>query len=49
MVIDAPCLDCGEALRVEVCDGRILRADPPTIQAYVDIPFDQWWGNLPDS
>jgi hypothetical protein len=40
--IDAPCLDCGEPLRVEIQDGEIQNEDPAGICAFVDIPFREW-------
>lgn len=45
--IDAPCLDCGEPLHVEVIDGEIANADPAGIRFYVDLPIKKWYGNLP--
>ena len=42
MTIDAPCLDCGEPVRVVVRDGKILNTDPEEISGYIDIPFGQW-------
>ncbi len=45
--IDAPCLDCGEQLRVVVRDGVIEDRDPDGIVAYVDIPFSQWSKDWP--
>ena len=46
MTIDAPCLDCGEPVRVVVRDGEILAADPAKILGYIDIPFGQWREHL---
>ncbi len=45
--IDAPCLDCGESLHVEILDGEIGKADPADIHFYVDLPIMKWFGNLP--
>ncbi len=45
--IDAPCLDCGEPLHVEILDGEIRKADPADIHFYVDLPIKKWFGNLP--
>jgi hypothetical protein len=42
VTIDAPCRDCGEPLRLDMQDGRILAADPPEMVAFVDVPFRQW-------
>jgi len=47
VTVDAPCLDCGEPLSVDVLDGVIKRADPPDIAFYVDAPVKKWYGNLP--
>jgi len=33
VIIEAPCLDCGEAQRVVVREGRIVSAEPATILA----------------
>ncbi|MCH8077047.1 MAG: hypothetical protein IIC64_14675 [SAR324 cluster bacterium] len=49
VTIDAPCLDCGEPVRVVVRDGEILRAEPEEITGYIDIPFGKWRDNLPYS
>jgi hypothetical protein len=46
--IDAPCLDCGEPLAVEMRDAQTLRLEPQTMVGYThsaiggsreDIPF----------
>jgi hypothetical protein len=47
MTVNAPCLDCGEPLRVEIVDGEIRNADPTDIHFYVDLPIKKWYGNLP--
>lgn len=47
VTIDAPCLDCGEPLHVEILDGEIRQADPAGIHFYVDLPIKKWFGNLP--
>jgi hypothetical protein len=47
VTVDAPCLDCGAPLRVELRDGAIERADPGEIVFYVDLPVKKWYGNLP--
>ena len=46
VTVDALCLDCGESLRVQVRDGEILSADPPTIYAFIDLPWSEWRKNL---
>jgi hypothetical protein len=47
VTIDAPCLDCGEPLHVEILDGEIRKAEPAEIHFYVDLPIKKWFGNLP--
>jgi hypothetical protein len=37
--IDAPCLDCAEPMVVEMRDGALLRADPPTIVGHLNQPW----------
>jgi hypothetical protein len=49
VVVDAPCLDCGEPLQVAVRDGAIEREDPKGIWFYVDVPFREWRTDLPFS
>ena len=49
IAIDAPCLDCGEPIRVQVRDGAIVAADPPGIVAYVNKPFRNWRPDMADS
>jgi hypothetical protein len=44
---NAPCLDCGELIRVDILDGEIQKADPVDIHFYVDLPIKKWYGNLP--
>jgi hypothetical protein len=45
--IDAPCLDCGASLRVEMKDGAVLKEEPKGIMGYVAIPFSQWFNRFP--
>jgi Alkylmercury lyase len=47
VTVDAPCLDCGKPMSVDVLDGVIERADPADIAFYVDLPIKKWYGNLP--
>jgi len=47
VTVNAPCLDCGEPLSVELLDGVIQRAEPRDIAFYVDLPIKKWYGNLP--
>ncbi len=46
-MIEAPCLDCGDPVRVQVRDGVIERREPQGIYLYVDIPIRDWSRNLP--
>jgi hypothetical protein len=45
--IDAPCLDCGKPVHVEMKDGAILKAEPEGIMGYVSVPFRDWFNDLP--
>lgn len=45
--VDTHCLHSGEPLRIDICDGKILAAEPGSIFGYVSVPFAQWRGNLP--
>ena len=47
VTVNAPCLDCGEPLSVELLDGVITQADPNDIVFYVDLPIKKWYGDLP--
>ncbi|RJQ83282.1 MAG: hypothetical protein C4519_06895 [Desulfobacteraceae bacterium] len=47
--IDAPCLDCGSPIIVEMKDGSIQKAEPQGIVAYTSVPFRDWFNNLPYS
>ncbi|MBM4442348.1 MAG: hypothetical protein FJ027_18185 [Candidatus Rokubacteria bacterium] len=37
--IEAPCLDCGDPLTVEMRDGRILGADPESVVGHLNYGF----------
>lgn len=37
--IEAPCLDCGEPMVVELRDGRLETVDPPTIIGHCNSPW----------
>ncbi len=37
--IEAPCLDCGEALVVEMRDGQLIRVDPPEVVGHLNQPW----------
>lgn len=45
--IDAPCLDCGEPVRVEMRDGAVLAVEPQSVTAYVAVPFWKWFEDIP--
>jgi hypothetical protein len=43
--VDCPCLDCGEAIRVRMRDGRLLAVAPPTVVGHVNQPAWRWREN----
>jgi hypothetical protein len=45
--IDAPCLDCGLPVQIEIQDGRIVKAVPEETLGYVAVPFSKWMARLP--
>ena len=45
--IDAPCLDCGSPIKVEMKDGVVQNAEPEGIMGYVSVPFRDWRNDLP--
>jgi hypothetical protein len=45
--IDAPCLDCGEPVRVEMRDGRLLSVDPPGVVGHLNFGFGPSRGRPP--
>lgn len=45
--VEAPCLDCGEPVRVAVRNGVVEREEPRGICFYVDVPAHEWRANLP--
>jgi Alkylmercury lyase len=45
--IDAPCLDCGDPVRVEMRDGRVLTVDPPGIVGHLNYGFGPSRGRPP--
>ncbi|MEJ2165536.1 MAG: hypothetical protein P8X90_08400 [Desulfobacterales bacterium] len=45
--IDAPCLDCGQKMRLVMRDGKILEADPEELTGYVAVPFGRWFEDIP--
>lgn len=42
MSIDAPCLDCGEPIHIEMQDGVVLNQNQDGITGYVAVPFRKW-------
>ncbi|MEJ2697972.1 MAG: organomercurial lyase [Candidatus Sulfobium sp.] len=47
VTIEAPCLDCGAPMHLEMKDGVVLKADPEEIVGYVSVPFSKWMEHLP--
>jgi hypothetical protein len=45
--IDAPCLDCGEPMIVEMRDGQLDRVDPPGIVGHLNYGFGPSRGRPP--
>jgi hypothetical protein len=45
--IDAPCLDCGSPVHVEIRDGIVLKTNPEGIMGYVTVPFAKWAQQFP--
>jgi hypothetical protein len=45
--IDAPCLDCGESIRVEMRDGRLVTVDPPGVVGHLNYGFGPSRGRPP--
>ena len=45
--VEAPCLDCGERLVVEMRDGRLLTVDPPEIVGHLNWGFGPSRGRPP--
>jgi hypothetical protein len=45
--IDAPCLDCGSPIRLEMKDGAVLKEEPKGIMGYVAVPFSKWMQGFP--
>jgi len=46
VVVEAPCLDCGEPLRLTMRDGEVLAAEPETMVGYVSLPPKEWAQDL---
>jgi hypothetical protein len=47
--IDAPCLDCGSAILLEMKDGEVSNADPQGLVAYTSVIFKNWFADIPYS
>lgn len=45
--IEAPCLDCGARISIEMKDGSIQKAEPDGLIGYTSVPFRDWFNNLP--
>jgi hypothetical protein len=45
--IDAPCLDCGHPVTVEMRDGRLTWVDPPTVVGHLNYGFGPSRGRPP--
>ena len=45
--VDAPCLDCGDPLSVEMRDGRIVWVDPPGVVGHLNYGFGPSRGRPP--
>ena len=47
MRVEAPCLDCGERMVVEMRDGRLVTVDPPGIVGHLNYGFGPSRGRPP--
>ena len=45
--VDAPCLDCGELIRIVMREGTIEAAEPDGVCFYVSLPVREWYSDLP--
>jgi hypothetical protein len=45
--VDAPCLDCGTPIRVEMKDGVFQNTEPDGLVGYTSVPFRDWFNKLP--
>lgn len=45
--VEAPCLDCGEPMVLEMQDGRLLRVDPPGLLGHLNWGFGPSRGRPP--
>ena len=44
--LEAPCLDCGEPIRVDFKDGEVLNSDPEGLIGHVSVPLRKWQENV---
>jgi len=47
ILVEAPCLDCGESVRITMQNGIIESEEPRGLCFYVDMPVREWQANLP--
>jgi hypothetical protein len=45
--IEAPCLDCGDAVRLDMLDGRLVTIDPPGVVGHLNYGFGPSRGRPP--
>jgi hypothetical protein len=45
--VDAPCLDCGASIRIEMRDGRLVTVDPPGVVGHLNYGFGPSRGRPP--
>jgi hypothetical protein len=45
--VEAPCLDCGDPVTIEMRDGRIVWADPPEVVGHLNYGFGPSRGQPP--
>jgi hypothetical protein len=45
--IEAPCLDCGDPMRIEMRDGELVAVDPPGLVGHLNWGFGPSRGRPP--
>ena len=45
--IEAPCLDCGDPVRIDMRDGRLVAVDPPRVVGHLNYGFGPSRGRPP--
>ena len=45
--IEAPCLDCGDPVRLDMLDGRLVTVDPPGVVGHLNYGFGPSRGRPP--